>query len=188
MAEVFSGKIRHTEETIQLLYQMEYHTYDRMKMLTRMAIGAIMVVLGLTVEMPMVLRGILMAIGCWLLVSQDFPAASKADRAIQARNGSLPVMEYEFHEKNVVLSGEGSMTIRYDRFQRLVKSEQYLYLFLGKGSVCMIDKDTIDPWLVEDFMDFIEEKTGKQWTMDKPLIAWNIRDVFGAIKDRTGRR
>lgn len=184
MAEVFSAKIEHTEETIQLLYQTEYHTYDKMKMLTRVAIGVVMVILGLTVDMSMILRGLLMAFGCWFLISQDFPAVSKADRAVQARNGVLPVMEYEFHEKNVLLSGEGSMTIRYDKFQRLVKSDKYLYLFLGKGSVCMIDKETVKPWLVDDFMAFMEDKTGKQWMRDKPLLAWNIKDVVGAAKDR----
>ena len=184
MTAHFHGRIDHTEETIELLFKTEYYTFETMRMLTRMAIGAIMIVLGLTVEMPMWARGLLMLIGCWLLVSKDFPSAVRADRVIEARKGALPSMSYDFYEDHVFLSGEGSMNIEYSKFGRLVEDETYLYLFISKDSVCMVERATLTPPAEEDFMKFIEDKTGLRWKREKSILFMNAQDLFQAIRDR----
>lgn len=180
----FHGKIDHTEETIVLLYKTEYYTFETMRMLTRMAIGAIMIILGLTVELQMWARGILMLIGCWLLVSKDFPSAARADRVIEARKGSFPSMSYDFYEDHVFLSGEGSMNIEYSKFGRLVEDGEYFYLFISKASVCMVERATLTPPAEEKFMKFIEDKTGLRWRREQSILSMNARDLLQAIRDR----
>lgn len=187
MAARFRGKIDHTEETITLLYKTQYRTFETMRMLTRMAIGAVMAVLGLTVGMPMWARAILMLIGCWLLVSGDFPGVARADRVIEARKGALPKMSYDFYADHVHLSGEGSMNIAYGKFRRLVEDDAYLYLFISKDSVCMVDRATLTPHPEEKFMEFIEEKTGLRWRRQKSLLFMNAHDLLQAIRDRRSR-
>ena len=188
MAARFHGKIDHTEETITLLYKTQYRTFETLRMLTRMAIGVIMAVLGLTVEMPMWGRAILMLIGCWLLVSGDFPGVARADRALEARKGALPKMSYDFYANHVHLSGEGSMNIAYGKFRRLVEDDAYLYLFVSKDSVCMVERATLTPTPEENFMKFIEEKTGLRWRRMKSLLLMNAQDLLQAIQDRRNRK
>lgn len=179
----YSGKIEHTEKTIQLLYKTQYYAYEKPRMLIRLAIGVTMVIVSLTVAMPMWARGILMLIGAWLMASRDFPSMMRADRVLEARKGSLPRMQYEFHADRVSVSGEGSMSIRYDKFTRLAEDSDYLYLFLARDSVCMVERASLSPQPVEDFMQFIEKKTGLKWRREKSILAMNLWDLRQLIRD-----
>lgn len=187
MAKRFEGGIKHTEETIRLLYKTESHTYGKMQILTKVAIGAILVLLALLGGVPMAARAVLLLIGCWLLVSRDFSSSMKADRAVEARRGALPAMSYTFDETGLTLEGEGRTRFAYDRIERLVEDERYLYLFLGKGSVCMVDRETVRPAPPQELMGFVEEKTGLEWRRDKSLLAMNARDLIQAVRDRRRR-
>lgn len=187
MAKRFEGSIGHTEETIRLLYKTESHTYGKMQILTKVVIGAILVLLALLGGLPMAARGGLLLVGCWLLVSRDFASAMKADRAVEARHGALPVMSYLFDETGVTLEGEGHTRLAYNRIERLVEDERYLYLFLGKGAACMMDRKTVRPGPSQELMKFLEEKTGLEWRRDKSLLAMNARDLIQAARDRRRR-
>lgn len=183
MAKKYVGKIEHTEETIRRMFKTEELTYNKMGLLLRMGAGAALVVCAFVISMPTLLQVALLAVGSWLLISRDFPSTSRADRAVEARKGALPVNTCTFSDSNVVLEGEGSMPIPYSRFQRLVQDEQYLYLFLGRGSVCMIDKTTVHPGSAEELMEFVEKKTGLEWNWSKSLMLMTVRDLIQAVKD-----
>lgn len=179
----YRGRIDHTEKTIQLLYKTEYYAYEKAPMLVRLGIGVAMVIAAIVVTLPMWVRGILMLIGAWLMASRDFPSMMRADQALEARHGSLPSMHYEFYSDRVALSGEGSMSIPYKKFTRLAEDEAYLYLFLAKNSVCMVDRATLSPGPAEDFMKFIEQKTGLKWRREKSILAMNLWDLRQFIRD-----
>ena len=187
MEKRFKGTIRHTEETIRLLYKTEYHVYEKMRLLTRVVIGAAMIVLALAAGLPLAAQAILLMIGCWLLVSRDFPSTSRADKVVEARHGVFPVMTCTFTDGGVRLEGEGGMDIQYSQFQRLIEDDKYLYLFLGKGSACMVDRATVEPGPSEKLMEYVEEKTGLEWGRDKSLLSMNLRDIRQAVKDRRRR-
>lgn len=187
MGKRFTGKIQHTGETIRLLYKTEYHTYEKMRLLTRVVIGAVLIVLAVVAGLPIAAQAILLMIGCWLLVSRDFPSASKADKVTEARHGQFPVMTYTFTDGDVRLEGEGAMELQYSQFQRLIEDDKYLYLFLGKDSACMVDRATVEPGPPEKLMEHVEEKTGLQWGRDKSLLSMNLRDLWQAVKDRRQR-
>ena len=188
MAVRYTGGIDHTEKTLELLFKTQYYTYQGLRMLVRMAIGFGMVAAALLLTLPMWARGMLMLIGCWLIVSKDFPSAIRADRAIEARHGSLPRMRYVFGADHVELSGEGSMKLKYRQFTRLIEDEGYLYLFIDRDSVCMVDRATVAPPPAGDFMRFIEKKTGLQWKRSQSLLSMNLQDLLQMLRDARPRR
>jgi hypothetical protein len=155
-----------------------------MRVLLRMGVGAALVVIPFLVEMSQILRGIMMLFGCWLLVSKDFPPSVQADRALEGRKAGLPLNVCTFYEDHVLLEGEGSMNIPYGRFQRLIEDEAYLYLFLGKRSLCMVEKDTVSGGEDEELKKFVAAKTGLRWERNRSILSMNLFDLTRAWKDR----
>jgi len=188
MKQLFEGEIVHTEKTLLQLFKTEYETYERKKIFAWMGVGALMIVLAILVEMALPLRIILLLIACWLLVSSDFPAEMRADKVVETRRGNLPRMHYEFYEKDMKLEGEGSMRMKYDKFQRLIEDSGYLYLFEAKNSVCMIDKDSIQGGSVDQFKEFMEKRTGLEWRRCKSILSLNLTDIIQSARDRKARR
>ncbi len=185
----FIGRIQHTEDTIQRLFKTEYFTYSKRRILARMLVGAAMVVTGLLYQRNRIVQVILLMIGCWLLFSRDFPASVQADRTLEKRKGRLPQNTCTFFDSGMDLDGEGRMRLAYSRFQQLVEDERYLYLFLGKGSVCMIDKETIERGSVEELKEFVEKHTGLTWrAKSKSLLQMNLYDVWQMLQDKRRRR
>jgi hypothetical protein len=180
----YSGKIDHTEKTIELLYKTQYYAYSKLRILARLLIGLAMVVVALTVDIPTWSKALLLLIGAWLLASKDFPAQAKADKALQERKAALPSMSYQFFGEYMLVSGEGSMEIPYKKFARLAEDKDYLYIFMSKDSVCMIDRATVKPRTTEELMKFISIKTGLQWRKEKSFLAINFWDLRQMLKDR----
>ena len=174
----FTAKIEHTEKTIESLYRAQYHAFEKPQMLVWMAVGFILIFVAAFSSFPAWLRAFLLLIGAWVVVSMDFPALVRADRAVEARRGSLPKMDYEFHKDQMKLSGEGSMSISYKKIERLVDDKSYLYFFMGKDSICMVDRATIKPKSVEEFKEFLSQKTGLHWQSEKSFLAMNLADVL----------
>ena len=119
----------------------------------------------------------------WLLVSRDFPAAVRADRALTERKAKLPNMNYSFGSEALHLTGEGSMDIPYRKFTRLVEDKQYCYLFVSRNSVCMMAKDALKPADIMGFAKFMEEKTGLTWRAEKSFLSMSIYDMRQALRD-----
>lgn len=184
----FHGGIKHTEHTVEQLYKTQYYTYEKPRILIRLGIGLALAVGALTAAIPTWSRAVLLLLGCWFMASRDFPSQIRADRAMQARKAALPDMEYDFSEDHVYVTGEGSMNIKYKKFTRLVQDEKYLYLFLEKDSLCMLEKESLRSAGAENFMAFIEEKTGLSWRREKSLLSMNLWDVKQLIKDHKQRK
>lgn len=180
----FTGAVRHTEDTIRLLYKTEYYTYDQMKVLVWMLLGTVLAVAAfLAPGINRVVRILMAMAGCWILVSRDFPAAMRAERVLEVRKGVLPTNTCTFFDSGMDLDGEGHMRLKYDRFQRLVEDEGYLYLFLGRRSVCMIDRETVAPGTAEELKEYVSGRTGLPWTKNRPLLLMNLPDLLRAFRD-----
>lgn len=184
----FHGGIKHTEHTVEQLYKTQYCAYEKPRILIRLGIGLALAVVALTAAIPTWARAILLLLGCWFMASKDFPSQIRADRAMQARKAALPDMEYDFYEDHVYVTGEGSMNIKYKKFTRLVQDEKYLYLFLAKDSMCMLERESLRPADAEKFMAFIEEKTGLTWRREKSILSMNLWDVKQLIKDHKEKK
>ena len=175
----YSGKITHNEKTITLLYRTQYYSYEKGKIIFRLLTGFFFVAAAVFLSLTIWARGILIALGTWLIVSTDFPAQIRADKVVQARKNSFPEMNYEFYYDKFKVSGEGSMNIAYKKLTRLIEDEKYYYLFIAKNSVCMIEKASIKN---DGFAEFIAKKTKLQWRREKSLLAMNLQDVIQIFK------
>ncbi|MBQ3010905.1 MAG: YcxB family protein [Oscillospiraceae bacterium] len=174
----YYGKIEHTEKTIMALYRTQYHVYSKPQMLLWMGFGFVLIFVAAFATIPTWAKTVLLLIGALVVTGMDFPSQVRADRAVDARHGSLPRMEYEFHKDAMRISGEGSMSIPYKKIERLVDDKSYLYFFMGKDSVCMVDRATIKPKSVEEFKEFISGKTGLHWQSEKSFLTMNLADVL----------
>ena len=72
------------------------------------------------------------------------------------------------------------MNITYDKVSRLIYDSGYMYIFMSRDSVCMIDINTLDD--MNAFMKFIEGATNKEWHKEKSLLAFNIEDIKQMLK------
>ena len=180
---LYRAKITHTEKTVEQLYKMQYYVYEKPRMILRALIGFGLVVAAVLSSFPTWGKALLLLFGAWLLVSRDFPAAVRADRALSERKAKLPNMSYGFGPDSVHLSGEGSMDLPYSKLTRLVEDKQYLYLFVNRNSVCMMEKDSLKPADLMAFAKLLEEKTGLKWRAEKSFLSMSIYDMRQAFKD-----
>lgn len=180
MKSKYSAGIKHNAQTIELLYRTQYYAYDKLRIITRFIMGFVLIASALFISLPLWARGILLLIGTWLVSSTDFPAQVRADRVIQSRHNNFPEMHYDFHEGYFTVSGEGSMNISYEKISRLIYDASYMYIFMSRDSVCMIDIKTLND--TEGFMKFIESVTGHEWHKEKSLLAMNIEDIKRIMK------
>ena len=188
MAEsYYRAKITHTEKTVEQLYKMQYYVYEKPRMILRMLIGFSLVLTAVVTGFPTWAKALLLLFGAWLLVSRDFPAAVRADRALSERKAKLPNMSYSFGPEAVHLTGEGSMDIPYSNFTRLVEDRQFLYLFVTRNSICMMEKDSLKPADIMAFAKFMEEKTGLKWRAEKSFLSMSIYDIRQTLKDMRGK-
>ena len=180
----YKAEIAHNEKTIEKMFVAQYYTYDQFRMYTRFIIGIAFAAVAVLATLPMWARGLLLLAGGWLISSAEFPAQVRADRAVEARKGVLPVMKYDFYDDRMSISGEGSMTAKYNRFEKLVEEDGYLYMFMSKSSVCMIDRSTISGIEPDDLKDFIAKKTGHVWQRKKSLLSFNLYDIKEMLRQR----
>lgn len=181
----FEGKIEHNEDTLRRLFKAAADTYQMRRQVMRMLVGAVMAVGGLFGGFPMIVQGILLMAGCWLIVSRDFPARCRADRTIEARGKkALPVIVTTFWDDHVDLNGEGRMRIQYKQFQNLREDKGYFFLFLDENSACMIDGKTLKPADAGKFKEFVADKTGLEWQETTAWFNMSLMDLFRMVSRR----
>ena len=79
------------------------------------------------------------------------------------------------------------MDIPYRDFTRLVEDRQFLYLFVTRNSICMMEKDSLKPADIMAFAKFMEEKTGLKWRAEKSFLSMSIYDIRQTLKDMRGK-
>jgi len=75
------------------------------------------------------------------------------------------------------------MDIPYSKFTRLVEDRQFLYLFVTRNSICMMEKDSLKPADLMAFAKYMEDKTGLKWRAEKPFLSMSIYDLRRAFRD-----
>lgn len=178
MRPIYEARVEHTPETIKQLFKIAYYRYEKKKVIVRFSIGATLTVLSLMISFPLIVQGIMIMLGCWLLISMDFPARCKAGLVLEKRAESLPILTSSFYDDHVRLGGEGKMKFTYDKLQYLFEEQEYLYLFLSKDSVIMIDVHTLQPENLNMFKQFIKEKSNLDWNHGKTLLTMTLKDIL----------
>ena len=164
----FKASITHTEKTVRDLYKTQYFCFDKTRIISRFIAGFILILITVTLKFSLALKGVFLLVGAWLVSTPDFPSQIRAEKNLAARKNPLPVMNYEFYDDKIKLSGEGTCDINYEKIKILLQDTKYFYLFISKNSACMIDKSTLTD--LKGFMNFIEEKTKTQWHVQKSFF------------------
>ena len=177
---IYKAKIEHNKKTIESLFRTQYYAYEKTRILIRFIVGIALIIISVGVTLPIWLRGVLLLIGTWIVSSPDFPAQVKTDKVIQARKGNFPNITYEFYGDRIKLYDNNSYNknILYKELTRIIHDKKYFYLFLDKNSACMIDKESLLNQDSEKFMQFIENKTGITWHVQKSIFSINIKDIL----------
>lgn len=188
MAEIrYRAHITHTEKTVERLYKTQYYVYEKPRMILRALVGFGLVAAAVAASLPTWARALLLLLGAWLLVSRDFPASVRADKALSERKAKLPNMEYSFYADRLHLKGEGSMDIPYKKLTHLIEDDEYLYLFIDRNSVCMLERASITPPQYLEFGKFLAEKTGLEWRREKSFLSMSIYDIRRMLRDARGK-
>lgn len=179
MAVQYQGRMDHTENSIQELFETQYNTYRMGRVVLAAVAGVALVAAGLFAPVPVLVQGLLMLAGCLLFVGRDFPAIVRAEGVIEARGGVLPSSVCTFCAGHMELEEGGiQKKLRYEKLDRIVQDRRYLYLFFGPESVVMVDRSTIQPGAAEDVMKLVSERTGKQWEAPFSLLTFSLRDIL----------
>lgn len=179
------GRIDHTEDSIHALFRTQYYTYYFGRVLACALAGLGMAGAALLLPMPMWAEGLLLLLGTLLFAGRGFPAALRAEDTIEARNGVLPSSECTFTAKDVILrENKAEKHLRYRDFDRLIQDKAYLYLFLNRSALVMVDRRTVGPGSDGELMEFAAKKCGKEWESCLSLLTLNLRDVLRLLRRR----
>ncbi len=181
---VYQASITFDDDTIRRMFRAEYFTYERMQLLTRIAIGAVLILLGVLTNLPLGAKAIAMMIGVWLVVSLDFPSKVRAETVLQARGGQKSQVSYLFDMKKIAI--ENGPEYAYSQVDRVVEDKEYFFVFMDRQTAVMIPKDKLKPANADAFRSFLEEKTGKHAGTEMNLLTMNLKDVHQMMKDRIG--
>lgn len=169
----YSAQIEHSEETFKRLARIQYDAYCVPTKLMLAALGAVCVYLGMTMT-GSAFSMVLLFLGCWTIISIQLPAKRNAEKMIAMAKGDFPVTQYRFWTDHIQISGEQtSAELNYTQIYDLLEDREYLYLFLNRTSGYMIPKDSVSP-CIEDFILFLEKKTGKKKSSVKGLLSLNL--------------
>lgn len=179
----FEAKTEFNDDSIRWLFQAEYYSYERIKILLRSALGALLLAVALFLVESTPIKGVLLMIGCWFLVSTDFPSRIRAEQVIQQRGGQKSDVLYRFTQDAVLIDRTGR-SLRYDNIDRMLVDKRCFYLFENRQNAVMVPRGIWNGEEQQKFVTFLSEKTGKEWKQSKSLLSLNLRDLLDMLRDR----
>lgn len=171
-------QMQHTEQTILRLSRVQYRTYCTLQRMMTVLTACVLLVLGTVGPFNRAASLMLIALGCWTMMSLDIPAERNAKKLIKSAKGRMPASAFTFSEDAVTIAGDGEQTVlKYDAIYSLICDGAYLYLFRNRYSAYMIPLDAVESGSGEELKRFLAEKTGL--TIQKPgsLLRIRLRDL-----------
>lgn len=179
----FEAETVFDDDAIRWMFQAEYYSYERLKILIRAGLGVLLLAGAIFFVKMTALRSILMLIGCWLVVSTDFPSRMRAEQVIQSRNGQKSRVRYQFTGDSVLIDETGR-SLRYNSIDRLIVDKRCFYLFESPQNAVMVPRNIWAQDKQQRFVDFLSEKTGKEWKQTKSFLSLNLKDLLEMFHDR----
>lgn len=160
----YSAKIKHSEETIMEMARAQYTHFKPGYYNWMTVIALAMLAASIFVpEMSQVLRGMLVACGCFIIMGLRMPPRQLAKQVIASLGGKFPEMYYFFYDKNIKLTGADNAEQSYGGIVKLAEDRNYIYMFLENHTAYMIDKKSVKPEL-DGFRKMLSLKTGCDWS------------------------
>lgn len=182
---LFTCHTVHTKKTVERMYIVQQHCFQRWIGAGIFLMGLFFVALAGWADLPESVRILCIFLGGYLLVSTNLPAILRANRIAEARGGIFPEESTTFYESHVHLCGEGEMDIAYESIACMVSDIDYIYLFLAPNICVMLDKKGVSMQNADQLCSFLTEKTGMQFLQEKKFIFWNLWDFLNL---RRGKR
>lgn len=185
----YSAKINHSEDTIRRMAKVQCRTFGVGAMTASFLIALFLIGIGLFGKpLPDAAQVICIAFGCFALVSMDQPAKVLAQQVIVSLNGNFPKVSYQFHEKDISLTGtDTAARVSYGEIIRLVEDKEYLYLFVTDKSAYMIDRAEVIPGDSLELKGFLAAKVGLDWTRNRLPINISVHYLYHNYKNTRKR-
>ena len=179
----FEAETVFNDDAIRWMFQAEYYSYERLKIFLRAGLGLLLLLAAFFFVKITAVRGVLMLIGCWFMVSTDFPGRMRAEQLIESRKGQESRVRYQFTGDAVLIDQTG-MSISYEKIDRMLVDNRCFYLFESRQNAVMVPRGIWPEEKQQRFVDFLSEKTGKEWKQSKSMLSMNLRELLDMIHDR----
>lgn len=178
----FEGSSQYSKKNLYELYKTTNEIYGMKKILKKLLLGFALALAGLFLDLPMILQGILLMSGAWLMVSKDFPARMKAEDVLETRGNELPELKTKFYDEHLELSSGKKMKLSYHYVEHLTEEKGLLMIFFSKDSAIVIDNESLAGGTMEELRDFLEDKTNVVFRQSRSFLSMSLKDLFGLIR------
>ena len=179
----FEAETVFNDDTIRWMFRAEYYSYERLKILFRAGLGLLLLLLAFFFVKITAVKGVLMLIGCWFMVSTDFPSRMRAEQLIESRKGQTSKVRYQFTGDSVLIDQTGR-SLPYDKIDRMLVDKRCFYLFESRQNAVMVPRGIWAEEKQQRFVNFLSEKTGKEWKQNRSMLSMNLRELLDMIHDR----
>ena len=176
----FTAQIRHSYDTILRMCRVQDDTFNFGRKILMALLGLALTVLGAW-NLSSVAGLVFALVGCWLLVSLNFPARNRAQSIREALQGEYPTNRYEFYDKHFVLLAQNQDVVDYGKIVRLVEDDGYCYLFVSAQAAYMLEKASLGTELSR-FKAFMEKATGLSWMKPYRLSTFNLKSILELLR------
>ena len=179
----FEAETVFNDDAIRWMFRAEYYSYERLKILFRAGLGLLVLLLAFFFVKITAVKGVLMLIGCWFMVSTDFPSRMRAEQLIESRKGQTSKVRYQFTGDSVLIDQTGR-SLPYDKIDRMLVDKRCFYLFESRQNAVMVPRGIWAEEKQQRFVNFLSEKTGKEWKQNRSMLSMNLRELLDMIHDR----
>ncbi|MBE6005079.1 MAG: YcxB family protein [Lachnospiraceae bacterium] len=179
----FEAETVFNDDAIRWMFRAEYYSYERLKILFRAGLGLLLLLLAFFFVKITAVKGVLMLIGCWFMVSTDFPSRMRAEQLIESRKGQTSKVRYQFTGDSVLIDQTGR-SLPYDKIDRMLVDKRCFYLFESRQNAVMVPRGIWAEEKQQRFVNFLSEKTGKEWKQNRSMLSMNLRELLDMIHDR----
>lgn len=180
---LFKKKFKHSKESVIALNQVQHLSFNKKAILIQLAIGTIMIFLGIFTNINTVVNIVLIVFGCALALGWKEIPKMNAEKTIEGLGEELPETTFTFFEDSFITkSGEFEKTTQYSEIIRIVNDTKYNYLFISRESAFILSKSKeIDE--EKKFHSFICEKTQLNWIEIKAFGMFSIPNLIKEKKN-----
>ena len=174
---LFKKKFKHSKESVIALNQVQYLSFNKKAILIQLAIGTIMIFLGIFTNINTVVNIVLIVFGCALALGWKEIPKMNAEKTIEGLGEELPETTFTFFEDSFI-----TKKTQYSEIIRIVNDTKYNYLFISRESAFILSKSKeIDE--EKKFHSFICEKTQLNWIEIKAFGMFSIPNLIKEKKN-----
>ena len=134
----FEAAVLFDRVTILRMFRTEYYTFERLQLLTRLLVAAILLFMALFGGLTQIATIPCLAVGAWLIVSLDFPSKVRAERVLQQQGEQPSKVRYRFNDTGIYV--ENGAHLKYEQVGRLIEDDEYFYIFQDRQFAVMVPR------------------------------------------------